>query len=226
MQNIRKMIINVSINNNLFILYFHLNLDAKFEQYREHYVQTHEIVSNESNSIMSINYAINRFLNICVNRSISRKLTLVIIVITFVSNSSFDKIQLNAQSEIKNVVIIIVKMCIICEKNIIWRTSIVNNSISSKIEINSTKKKTIKITNASEKTTTTMTKDTIRKSITRKKNTKFTSLWISRFWRSWALCLVKSRIKFWTRSAFNTTYEINWRSFFTWSFRNSFLSTI
>jgi hypothetical protein len=38
------------------------------------------------------------------------------IVITFVSNSLFDKIQLNAQSEIKNVVIIIIKMCIICEK--------------------------------------------------------------------------------------------------------------
>ncbi len=116
MQNIREMIINVSINDNFFILYFHLNIDAKFEQYREHYAQIHEIVSNESNSIKSINYAINRFLNICVNRSISRKLTFVIIVITFVSNSFFDKIQLNAQSKIKNVVIIIVKMCIICEK--------------------------------------------------------------------------------------------------------------
>ncbi len=116
MQNIRRMIINVSINDNFFILYFHLSLDAKFEQYREHYAQTHEIVSNESNSIKNINYAINRFLNICVNRSISKKSTLVIIVITFVSNSSFDKVQSDAQSEIKNVVIIIVKMCIICEK--------------------------------------------------------------------------------------------------------------
>jgi hypothetical protein len=38
------------------------------------------------------------------------------IVITFVSNSFLDKIQSNAQSKIKNVVIIIVKMCIICEK--------------------------------------------------------------------------------------------------------------
>jgi ABC-type phosphate transport system auxiliary subunit len=40
------------------------------------------------------------------------------IVITFVSvsNSSFDKVQSDAQSEIKNVVIIIVKMCTICEK--------------------------------------------------------------------------------------------------------------
>jgi hypothetical protein len=110
------MIINVSINDNLFILYFHLNFDAKFEQYREHYVQIHEIMSNESNSIKNINYAINRFLNICVNRSISKKLTLVMIVIIFVSNSSFDKIQSNAQSKIKNVVIIIVKICIICEK--------------------------------------------------------------------------------------------------------------
>ncbi len=116
MQNIRRMIINVSINDNLFILYFHLNLDAKFEQYREHYTQTHEIVSNESNSIRDINYAINRFSNICVNRSISKKSTLVMIVITFVSNSFFDKVQSDAQSEIKNVVIIIVKMCIICEK--------------------------------------------------------------------------------------------------------------
>ncbi len=116
MQNIRRMIINVSINDNLFILYFHLNFDAKFEQYREHYAQIHEIVSNKSNSIKNINYAINRFLNICVNRSISKKSTLVIIVITFVSNSFFDKVQSNAQLKIKNVVIIIVKMCIICEK--------------------------------------------------------------------------------------------------------------
>ncbi len=110
------MIINVSINDNFFILYFHLNLDAKFEQYREHYAQTHEIVSNESNSIMSINYAINRFLNICVNRSISKKSILVMIVIIFVLNSSFDKVQSDAFLKIKNVVIIIVKMCIICEK--------------------------------------------------------------------------------------------------------------
>ncbi len=38
------------------------------------------------------------------------------IVITFVSNSFLDKIQSNAHSKIKNVVIIIIKMCIICEK--------------------------------------------------------------------------------------------------------------
>jgi hypothetical protein len=69
-------------------------------------------------SLKNINYAINRFLNICVNRSMSKELTLVMIVTTFVfvSNSFFDKIQSDAQSKIKNVVIIIVKMCIICEK--------------------------------------------------------------------------------------------------------------
>jgi hypothetical protein len=118
MQNIQRVIINVSINDNFFILYFHLNLDAKFEQYREHYAQIHEIVSNESNLAKSINYAINRFLNICVNRSISKELTLVMIVITFVftSNSFLDKVQSNAQLKINNVVIIIVKICIICEK--------------------------------------------------------------------------------------------------------------
>jgi hypothetical protein len=116
MQNIREMIINVSIDDNVFILYFHLNLDAKFEQYREHYAQIHEIVSNESNSIKSINYAINRFLNICVNRLILKELTLVMIVIILVSNSFFNKIQSDAQLKIKNIVIIIVKMCIIYEK--------------------------------------------------------------------------------------------------------------
>jgi hypothetical protein len=116
MQNIRRMIINVSINDNLFILYFHLSLDAKFEQYREHYAQIHEIVSKKLNSIKNINYVINRFLNICVNRSILRKSTLVMIIITFVSNSFLDKIQSKAQLKIKNVVIIIVKMCIICDK--------------------------------------------------------------------------------------------------------------
>jgi hypothetical protein len=93
-----------------------LNLDAKFEQYREHYAQIHEIVSNESNLAKDINYAINRFLNICVNRSISKESTLVMIVIVFVSNSYLDKIQSKTLLEIKNVVIIIVKMCIICDK--------------------------------------------------------------------------------------------------------------
>ncbi len=114
------MIINVLINDNFFILYFYLNLDAKFKQYREHYTQTHEIVSNESNSFQDINYAINRFLNIYVNRFVSRKSTFVMIVIVFVYISNlafFDKIQSNAQSRIKNVIIIIVKMCIICDKN-------------------------------------------------------------------------------------------------------------
>jgi hypothetical protein len=38
------------------------------------------------------------------------------IVIILVSNTFFDKIQSNAHSKIKNVIIIIVKMCIICEK--------------------------------------------------------------------------------------------------------------
>jgi hypothetical protein len=181
MQNIQKIIINVSINDNLFILYFHLNFDAKFEQYREHYAQIYEIVSIKSNSIKDINYAINRFLNIYVNCSISRKSTLVMIVITFVSNSFFDKIQSNAQLKIKNVVIIIVKCVLFATKNIIRRTSIVNNSILNEIVINSTKNETIETTNANEKTITTTMKNSIRKSMTKKKNTKFTSSSISRF---------------------------------------------
>ncbi len=117
MQNIQKMIINVLINNYFFILYFHLNFDAKFEQYRKHYVQIHEIVLNKLNSIMNINYAINRFLNICVNHFVSRKLTLVIIVIVFISTFAFfDKIHSNVQLRIKNVIIIIIKKCIFYEK--------------------------------------------------------------------------------------------------------------
>ncbi len=113
------MIINVLINDNLLILYFHLNFDVKFEQYQKHYAQIHEIVLNESNFFRNINYAINRFLNICVNRFVSRESTFVIIVIVFVFISNFaflDKIQSNAQLKIKNVIIIIVKMCFICDK--------------------------------------------------------------------------------------------------------------
>jgi hypothetical protein len=118
MQNVRKMIIYMSINNNLFILYFHFYFDAKFKQYHEHYVQIHEIMSNESNFVKNINYAINRFLNICVNRLISKKLKFVMIVIIFISNLFVNKIQLNAYLKIKHVVIIIIKMCIIYEKKI------------------------------------------------------------------------------------------------------------
>ncbi len=100
-------------------MYFPLSFDAKFEQYREHYSQTHEIVSNESNSFRNNNYAINRFLNIRVNRFVSRELIFVMIVIVFVlvSNLAYlNKVQSNAQSKIRNVIYIIVKMCIICDK--------------------------------------------------------------------------------------------------------------
>jgi hypothetical protein len=62
--------------------------------------------------------------------------------------------------------------------------------------------------------------------MTKKKSIKCTSSSISRLWRSWALCLAKSCIEFWTRSAFNTAYETDQRSSFTRRFRNSFLSTI
>jgi hypothetical protein len=41
---------------------------------------------------------------------------MIVITSVSVSNSSLDKIQSDAQLKIKNVVIIIVKMCIICEK--------------------------------------------------------------------------------------------------------------
>ncbi len=37
LQNIRKMIIKMFINDNILILYFHLDFDAKYEQYREDY---------------------------------------------------------------------------------------------------------------------------------------------------------------------------------------------
>jgi amino acid permease len=54
-----------------------------------------------------------------VNRFVLKKLTFVIIIIVFilVSNLAFlDKVQSNAHLKIKNVIIIIVKICIICDK--------------------------------------------------------------------------------------------------------------
>ncbi len=56
------MIIEMFINDNILILYFHSNLDTKYEQYRKHYAQTHDIVSVELNFEKEINYAINKFL--------------------------------------------------------------------------------------------------------------------------------------------------------------------
>jgi hypothetical protein len=91
------------------ILYFHLDLDAKYEQYRKHYVQTHDIVFIEFNFAMKINYAINKFLNICVNRCVF--VELIVIMTIIVNISSF------VVFEIKNVVIIQMKHCIHCERN-------------------------------------------------------------------------------------------------------------
>ncbi len=97
------------INDNILILYFHLDFDAKYEQYRKHYAQTHDIVFVVFNLAMKINYAINKFLNICVNR------------FTFVESVVIMTIIVNISSlvvfEIKNVVIIQMKHCIHCERN-------------------------------------------------------------------------------------------------------------
>jgi hypothetical protein len=109
LQDIREMIIEMLINDNFLILYFHLDLDAKYEQYREHYVQTHDIVFVELNLAMRINYAINRFLNICVNRFVFVESVMIMtIIVNVFSLVAF---------EIKNVVIIQMKHCTHCERN-------------------------------------------------------------------------------------------------------------
>jgi ABC-type multidrug transport system fused ATPase/permease subunit len=84
LQNIRKMIIEMLINDNILILYFYLNLDAKYEQYRKRYAQTHNIMFIEFNLERNINYAINKFLNICVNRFIFVEFVVIMIVIIFI----------------------------------------------------------------------------------------------------------------------------------------------
>jgi hypothetical protein len=98
LQDIRKMIIEMLINDNILILYFHLDFDAKYEQYRKHYAQTHDIVSVEFNFAMRINYAINKFLNICVNRFVFIELIVIMTIIVNISSL--------VVFEIKNVVII------------------------------------------------------------------------------------------------------------------------
>ncbi len=97
------------INDNILILYFHLDLDAKYEQYRKHYAQTHDIVSVELNFAMKINYAINKFLNICVNRFVFVESAVIMTIIVNISSLFV--------LEIKNVVIIQMKHCIHCERN-------------------------------------------------------------------------------------------------------------
>jgi hypothetical protein len=91
------------------ILYFHLDFDAKYKQYRKHYAQTHDIMFIEFNLEMKINYAINKFLNICVNRFAFVE---SIVIMTIIVNT-FSLVIL----EIKNVVIIQMKYYIHCERN-------------------------------------------------------------------------------------------------------------
>jgi hypothetical protein len=109
LQDIRKMIIEMFINDNMLILYFHFDLDAKYEQYWKHYAQTHDIVSIEFNFAMKINYAINKFLNICVNRfAFVESVVIMTIIVNIFSLVVF---------EIKNVVTIQMKHCIHCKRN-------------------------------------------------------------------------------------------------------------
>jgi hypothetical protein len=109
LQDIRKMIIEMLINDNLLILYFHLDLDAKYKQYWKYYAQTHDIMSVEFNFAMRINYAINKFLNICVNRfAFVESVMIMTIIVNIFSFIAF---------EIKNVVINSMKHCTHCERN-------------------------------------------------------------------------------------------------------------
>ncbi len=73
------------INDNILILYFHFDLDAKYEQYRKHYAQTHDIVFIELHFERKINYAINKFLNICVNRFVLVEFVVIMTIIVFIS---------------------------------------------------------------------------------------------------------------------------------------------
>ncbi len=105
LQDIRKMIIEMFINDNILILYFHFNFDAKYEQYRKHYAQTHDIVFVELNLERRINYAINKFLNICVNRFIFVDFVVIMTIIIFIF--AFAN---------KNMIIIQIKKYIYCER--------------------------------------------------------------------------------------------------------------
>ncbi len=93
------------INDNILILYFHLDFDAKYEQYRKHYVQTHNIMFVEFNLEKKINYAINKFLNICANRFVLVEFVVIMTIIVF-----------NFMFAIKDVIIIQIKKCIHCER--------------------------------------------------------------------------------------------------------------
>ncbi len=104
LQDIRKMIIEMLINDNILILNFHLDFDAKYEQYRKHYAQTHNIVIVEFNFEKKINYAINKFLNICVNRFVFVEFVVIMTIIVFIFAFA-----------IKYVIIIQMKKCIHCD---------------------------------------------------------------------------------------------------------------
>jgi hypothetical protein len=105
LQDIRKMIIEIFINDNILILYFHSNLDAKYEQYRKHYASTHNIVFIKFNFERKINYVINKFLNICVNHFIFVEFVVNMTIIVFIS-----------AFVIKNLIIIQMKKCTHCER--------------------------------------------------------------------------------------------------------------
>ncbi len=105
LQDIRRMIIEMLINDSILILYLHLDLDAKYEQYRKHYAQTHDIVSVELNFERRINYAINKFFNICVNRFVFVEFVVIMTIIVFISAFA-----------IKDVIIIQMKKCTHCER--------------------------------------------------------------------------------------------------------------
>ncbi len=116
---------------------------------------------------------------------------------------------------------------------ITWRTNVeinifIWNEIIKIEKINQIE--TIETTNEEKKTTKTMTITiaTIVMMTTRtlKNFINYTSSCFSKRYRQWASCSLKSFFKFLTTHAFNTTFERNWRLFYTRRSTNSFRSVI
>ncbi len=207
------------INDNILIMYFHFNFDAKYEQYQKHYIQTHDIVFIKLNLQRKINYAINKFLNICVNRFVFVEFVVIMTIIVFIFAFA-----------IKNQIIIQMKYCTHCEryyhvKNECWnkhshlkrdRQNRKNQSDQNDRD-NKRKKKTTRTMTTIIATMTTRTSRNV---------TNCTSSCSSKRYQQWTSCSLKSSSEFLTMHAFNITFERNRR----WSrirrLTNSFRSMI
>jgi hypothetical protein len=179
------MIINVSINDKFFILYFYLNLTRSLSNIANINLKlTKSCRTSRTRLKISITRLIDFWIFALIVRFQSQRLSWSLSLSSrtrFWQNLIKRAIKSQERRYYYRQNVYHLQKKIIRWTNIAINLIIASKTITNEIVINSTKEKTIETINASEKMITTTTKNLIRNSMTRMTSTRFTSSSVLRF---------------------------------------------